>query len=288
MIVFVVKLKQPLLSFLASGRLAEILAFRRRFGKTITEKKPVPPDARSLTQLSWRHMYQKAVALWHALSAAEKQDWESQARSRHMTGFAWFMSQALKPNPGLYLPLQGGTMSGNIDMAKNRLLQLPVPVGVQDPLRVAEFNSSIYPYLYHEGARVYHSANQSIPTGAWTTLIFDSERWDTDAIHDPITNNDRLTCKTAGRYLIAATIMFATNNVGSRGVAIYSSDGFYIAMVNANATQDDPHNFTISTIWDMSVGDYVILQVVQKSGAPLNILAETAYSSEFMMERIGV
>ena len=61
-------------------------------------------------------MYQKAVALWHGLSAAEKGEWESQARPKHMTGFAWFMSQALKPNPGLYLPLQGGTMQGIIEM----------------------------------------------------------------------------------------------------------------------------------------------------------------------------
>ncbi|GAH97344.1 unnamed protein product, partial [marine sediment metagenome] len=55
-------------------------------------------------------MYQKCAALWHTLSADEKQEWESLATPKHMTGFAYWQSQCLRPNPGIYLPLQGGTM----------------------------------------------------------------------------------------------------------------------------------------------------------------------------------
>ncbi len=119
------KLKNPLLSLGAVGRLTKDLVFTRRRKVDILEKKPVPYDAKSLAQLSWRHMYLKAVTLWHALSAAEKQEWESLARPKHMTGFAYFISLALKPNPGLYLPLQGGTMAGDIDMASHSILNLP-------------------------------------------------------------------------------------------------------------------------------------------------------------------
>ncbi len=78
-------------------------------------------------------MFTKCVDLWHLLSEEEKQIWESLARPLHMTGYAWFISQCLRPNPGIYLPLQGGTMSGNIDMAKNRLLKLPEPIDHQEP-----------------------------------------------------------------------------------------------------------------------------------------------------------
>lgn len=127
------KARIPLFSFSAIGQLTKSLSFRKRGRLHIAEEKPIPTDAKSLAQLSWRHMYQKAVALWHALSADEQNDWESQARRRHMTGFAWFMSQCLKPNPGLYLPLQGGIMQGNIDIAKNRLLRLPAPTDGQEP-----------------------------------------------------------------------------------------------------------------------------------------------------------
>ena len=129
------KLKTPLLSFNARGTLAKILSFRLSRRQTIIEKKPIPKDAKSFSQLSWRHMYQKATALWHALSTAEKQSWESQARRKHMTGYAWFMSQCLKPNPGIYLPLQGGTMQGNIDMATHKVLALPAPTADQEPTR---------------------------------------------------------------------------------------------------------------------------------------------------------
>jgi len=126
------KLKKPLFSLDARNSLSKAITFVKRRGQNIAEARPVPPDAKSLAQLSWRHMYQKGVALWHALSAAEKQDWESQARSRHMTGFAWFMSQVLKPNPGLYLPLQGGIMQGIIDMDGYQIEDLKDPVAGQD------------------------------------------------------------------------------------------------------------------------------------------------------------
>lgn len=77
-------------------------------------------------------MFLKCTALWHALSAAEQAEWESLARPRHMTGYAYWQSQCLRPNPGIYLPLQGGTMAGNITMDKHRLLKLPAPTDAQE------------------------------------------------------------------------------------------------------------------------------------------------------------
>jgi len=82
-------------------------------------------------------MFTKCVDLWHTLSDAEKQTWESAARPHHMTGYAWYISQCLRPNPGIYLPLQGGTMSGDIDMAKNRILKLPAPADAQEAVTKA-------------------------------------------------------------------------------------------------------------------------------------------------------
>jgi len=126
------KVKQPLLSLDARRKLGDDIVFKRQGRTAIVETRPIPADARSFGQLSWRHMFQKVVALWHALSAAEKEDWESLGRKRHMTGYAWFVSQALRPNPGIYLPLQGGIMQGDIDMAKYRLLRLPLPTDSQE------------------------------------------------------------------------------------------------------------------------------------------------------------
>ncbi|MBA7553722.1 hypothetical protein ES705_46321 [subsurface metagenome] len=126
------KLKNPLLSFGATGRLGKLFSLAKRQGRHIIERRPIPVDAKSPAQLFNRHMFTKCVDLWHLLSEAERQQWESLARPLHMTGYAWFISQCLRPNPGIYLPLQGGTMSGNIDMAKNRLLKLPAPTDPQE------------------------------------------------------------------------------------------------------------------------------------------------------------
>jgi len=100
---------------------------RRSGPDTIAENTPKPKDARTPAQLAWRPMYQACAALWHTLSAAEKAQWESQARPKHMIGYAWFMSQCLRPNPGIYLPLAGGTMKGDIDVDSHKILTLPVP-----------------------------------------------------------------------------------------------------------------------------------------------------------------
>jgi len=140
----VTKIKAPFLSLGARGTLGKLLTIRRRRGKHIAESKPIPTDAKSAAQLIWRHMYQKAIDLWHQLSAEEKAEWESLARPRHMTGYAWFISQALRPNPGIYLPLQGGTMQGDILMASRKILGLPTPTADQEAATKKYVDDSVY------------------------------------------------------------------------------------------------------------------------------------------------
>ena len=282
------KIRIPLLSLGATKTIGKALTFVRRRGQNIAEVKPEIPDAKTLVQLSWRHMFQKAIALWHALSAAEKQEWESLARPKHMTGYAWFISQALKPNPGLYLPLQGGTMQGTIEMDDNHIHGLPLPIHAQDPLRVFEYNSAIAPFLYHEGARVYHDAHQVIPDATGTVLAFNSEKYDTNSFHSNTVNNSRLTCKIAGRYHITCHI--------SWGIAL---GGYCLLMLRFNGTAiiaylQDPSSGTgkcaqvVTTIFPFAVNDYVEARVYHTSGAVATIFAEAEYSPIFMMERIGI
>lgn len=126
------KLKAPLFSLKATGRLGKFLTLAKRQGRHIIERRPIPTDAKSPTQLFSRLMFTKCVDLWHLLSDAERQEWESAARPKHMTGYAWYISQCLRPNPGIYLPLIGGTMQGIIDMDGFKISDLLDPVAVQD------------------------------------------------------------------------------------------------------------------------------------------------------------
>ena len=121
------KLKGPLFSLSAQGALAKLLTFRRHSSETVAGLPTTHPDPASPAQLSWRTMYEACSALWHTLSSAEQQAWESNARAKHMTGYALWQSQCLRPNPGIYLPLAGGTMTGDILMAAHKITGLPAP-----------------------------------------------------------------------------------------------------------------------------------------------------------------
>ncbi len=281
------KPKNPLHSFGAIGRLGKGLTFARRRRQDIVEKTPIPKDVKSLAQLSWRHMYQKAVALWHGLSASEQQDWESQARSRHMTGFAWFMSQALKPNPGLYLPLQGGTMQGLIQMNGHHIHGLPLPVHVQDAWRRQDFQDFTLPYLYKEEAKAYHNVDQAIPNATDFALAFRNERWDTDNIHDNAINNSRLTCRTAGTYLIIGNLRYSAHAAGDRVGMIRLNGVTLIGKVVLGMPSDHLWHGVLSTIYPLAVGEYVELVGHQTSGVGLIIKYSPRTTPEFMMQRIG-
>lgn len=61
-------------------------------------------------------------------------------------------------------------------------------------------------------------------TGTWELLAWNVDVVDTDAIHDPVTNNSRLIAKTAGMYYVWFNIQWELHNTqaydGERGVMI--------------------------------------------------------------------
>ncbi len=163
------KLKNPLLSLRASGSLGQLLSFCRRKNANIVEKKPVPVDAATSAQLYHRNMFGLCVDLWHTLSDAEKAVWESAGTVRHMTGYAWYLSQCLRPNPGIYLPLAGGAMSGEIDMDSNLITDLPAPAADNDAARKTYVDALIS--IHGEGhITILPQSYSAIIQGAWVWL----------------------------------------------------------------------------------------------------------------------
>ncbi len=138
-------------------------------------------------------------------------------------------------------------------------------------------------------ARVYHSAAQTIASNltAFTALAFNSEREDTDSMHDPVTNNTRLTCNTAGTYVISGHVLFASNATGVRRLAIRLNGATYLAGTDAAAMSGAPMRLGVATVFPLSAGDYVELLVAQNSGGDLNVNTNAAQSPEFAMCRVG-
>lgn len=138
------------------------------------------------------------------------------------------------------------------------------------------------------GCRVYKSLSQIISNSTWTAITFDSELFDTDTIHSVSSNTSRLTCKTKGVYTISGHIEFAEDDpaVGYRAVAIKLNGTTYIAKVDKELCNINPC-FSITTLYELAVNDYVELFVYQTSGAALDVNAQAQWSPHFAMQRIS-
>jgi hypothetical protein len=138
-------------------------------------------------------------------------------------------------------------------------------------------------------ARIYHNANQSIANSTVTALAFNSERNDTNLIHDTSTNNSRLTCKTAGTYLIIFMAAFEANATGVRTFQIRLNGSTVIgdsrAMAITVASTASAQN--VVSVYPLAVNDYVEAVVFQTSGGALNVLSAGNQSPEFMMIRMS-
>jgi hypothetical protein len=156
-------------------------------------------------------------------------------------------------------------------------------------MNMGAINAAVLALQSPPRAHVYHNANQSIPTGSGTVLALNSEREDTDAIHDNVTNNSRLTCKAAGTHLIVGNVEWAANAIGyRRAMILYNGTSLLgiqdsLALTSASITT----HLTVAAIYRLAVNDYVELQVAQDSGSSLFVLSTASRSPEFSMIRLG-
>jgi hypothetical protein len=136
------------------------------------------------------------------------------------------------------------------------------------------------------GARVYNDANISIANNTEVALTFNQERYDTDAIHDTGSNTSRLTCKTAGKYIISGSWKLDANSTSYRYISIKlnGTTGISFHLIDASTISDF---MAIATIYELAVDEYVELICLQNSGGALNVLTVGNYSPEFAMQRIG-
>lgn len=231
------KTKNPLVALAASGRIGPLAIATNTTHASITKRAPHPPDLRSLAQLSWRTMFQKAVALWHSLSPTEKLSWERQATPLHMTGFSYFVSQALKPNPGIYLPLAGGIMTGPIDMGGNHLTTLPAPSSpdhaarYQDLTDHAALSTTIHSLKGPAYFQAYNSSPQTINFATTTKLAFNSTTYNYGSYWD--TTNYQFKPLIPALYFISARCRLATISPGQYAQLYAYLNGNLLAILHA-------------------------------------------------------
>lgn len=148
--------------------------------------------------------------------------------------------------------------------------------------------------LTAKGVAVYNDAVLVIPTGAWTVLTFNSERWDDADFHSVLANTGRLTCPDglSGWYMIAGNFYFTSSGAGTYRQGALRLNGATWLQIYAAAFSAAFNSYVmLSTVYylsDNGVGanDYVELQAIQDTGGNLNVPSTGNYSPEFRMVRI--
>ncbi len=133
--------------------------------------------------------------------------------------------------------------------------------------------------------RVYHNIDQSINSDLYTTLTFNSERFDPSGMHNPGVNPSRITFAAAGTPLIGAGIRWQSNANGHRFILLWLNRTTYIAaamQMSVVAAWYTHQN--VNCIYEVAAGDFVEVRVRQTSGVALDIKNVASMSPEFWVK----
>jgi hypothetical protein len=136
-------------------------------------------------------------------------------------------------------------------------------------------------------ARVYNSANISIPDATFTTLTFNSEREDNDTLHSTASNTDRLTCTTAGIYSITPSVVFETNNAISNVVEVQLNGSTTIGASSTRTAAGLDGRVSFTAFYRCVAAEYFTVRVYHNAGASKNILAAGNYSPEVTFYKVA-
>jgi hypothetical protein len=140
--------------------------------------------------------------------------------------------------------------------------------------------------LSPSSVRVYYDANIDLTAETPKKLNFNQERWDTEAMHSTVANTSRLTCVTAGKYLIIGNASFvALSNTVYLQILLNNITLIGSSKGSTRLGTTLPVDLVVSTIYNLAVGDYV--ELIGYASSTISIISNPNYSPEFMMNRIG-
>lgn len=139
--------------------------------------------------------------------------------------------------------------------------------------------------------RVYHNTTQSLTDSTETTLAFNSERWDTNTMHDTVTNNSRITLTTAGIYLVTFNGQLASGaDYGLIYVLIRQGGTNNIAgqTIQSNGATASPL-ISVATQYKFAAADYIEVRAYQDNAANAarNVQSSNFFTPEFSATWIG-
>jgi len=122
------------------------------------------------------------------------------------------------------------------------------------------------------GCALYNSAAISISNFTVTTVLWNSEDFDTDGFHSTSTNTGRITIPSGkgGKYLFSVTTLFDVNGTGFRGVR-FNKNGSVQNYLELPPSSTGNGGVTLNAIYNLVATDYIEAAVEQTSGGALNV-----------------
>lgn len=113
-----------------------------------------------------------------------------------------------------------------------------------------------------------------VPNGVDTILLFTTEDYDTDAMHDNSTNTSRFTANTAGSYKASLHARWEGVAAGDRRFDFRMNGADVFASDERTVSQADVFDQTCVCVeFEMDLGEYMEVVAHQNSGTdPLNLL----------------
>jgi hypothetical protein len=138
------------------------------------------------------------------------------------------------------------------------------------------------------GARVTRTSTLTVPNTTWTTVPFDTERYDTADLHDPAIYTSRLTVPAgkSGVYLVWFNGQLndtGTNNEEGARIRVNGS-----TVVASHYVRSAGYREVMAVaLVALAAGDYVEAQVWHNIGSNNTLNVQGNYSPEFAMHRLG-
>ena len=132
----------------------------------------------------------------------------------------------------------------------------------------------------YSGVSATKSTGQTIATGTWVAVTWDTENFDTNAYHSTSTNTSRFTIPAgkAGKYLLSGSISWAGTSSGTfRLISIYKNGVEQNQVVQGGPTADGTIQ-PFAHIYDLAVADYIEIYVRHNIGGNTDVQGGAAQS----------
>jgi hypothetical protein len=180
----------------------------------------------------------------------------------------------------------------NVDLATNSVGALKIKTGAVTSVKVRDgalTGADLAPGAVTPSrisgvpsVRAFNSADEAIPSGAFTSVTLNSERFDATAMHRTDIDTSRITIATAGIYLVTGDVTWLTNATGARELNVRKNGTAIVARaVQPADVGGNTSDQSLTTLVQLAAGDYVELVVRQNAGAPVSIATASEFSPEF-------